>query len=773
MSLGAAAQSRQANSPFASLDSIVADAIHEQQIPGAVVVVGHNGQVVYRKAFGERALEPHREAMTLDTIFDIASLTKVVATSTAVMQLVEQGKVRLNDPVAKYLPEFAQNGKDDVTVRELLTHYSGLTEDLDKTTPWESRDTAYRMAFEQKLVDSAGARFRYSDINFIVLGALIERVSGMPLEEYCTQNIFTPLDMLHTRFLPPASWLPRIAPTEYDEHKKMLRGVVHDPTARRMGGVAGHAGIFSTADDLAKFAQALLTGSSVLTPSSMTKMTTPQQPPTAEELRGLGWDIDSPFSSNRGDFLPLGSFGHTGFTGTSLWIDPTTQTYIIILTNAVHPRGQGSAVALRSKIATAVAANLQLTPNEREKLRWEAITGYNETQTAARRVAVRNGNVLTGLDVLEQQNFEPLRTYRKIGLLTNQTGIDSQDRRNIDVLAHFPGISLDAIFSPEHGVTGSVDTTDIGNSKDSATGIPVYSVYGATDAARRPSLDVLKQLDAIVFDVQDVGVRFYTYETTLGYFLEASAKAGIPIIVLDRPNPITGSFVQGPMSDAGHDKESFTNYSSIPIRHGMTLGELAKMFNEERHINAKLTVFPMQGWLRGDWYDSTGLTWVNPSPNLRSLTEATLYPGVAMVEGTNVSVGRGTDTPFELFGAPWIKGRDLAQYLNAREISGVRFVPTTFLPSASTYANQKCEGVNIVLTARNSFDAPELGIELASALHRLYPQDFKLEKINDLLVKQSVFEAVQSGEDPRRIAEDWQDALDGFMRVREKYLIYK
>lgn len=777
------AQSHPSEPRLKVLDPIVLDAIHDNQIPGAVVLVGHNGQIIYRKAFGERALEPHREPMTLDTIFDIASLTKVVATTTAVMQLVEQGKLRLNDPVAKYLPEFAQSGKDDVTVRELLTHYSGLTEDLDLSQPWEGRETAYRMAFEQKLVDPAGARFRYSDINFIVLGALVERVSGMPLEEYCTQHIFTPLGMLHTRYLPPSSWTPRIAPTEYDEHNKMLRGVVQDPTARRMGGVAGHAGVFSTADDLARFAQALLAGSSgltstsmltlrsILTPSSIKKMTTPQQPPTAEELRGLGWDIDSPFSSNRGEFLPVGSFGHTGFTGTSLWIDPTTQTYIIILTNAVHPRGQGSAIALRSKIATAVAANLQLTPSEQEKLRWQSITGYNETQTAARRVAVRNGNVLTGIEVLEQQNFEPLRAYKKIGLLTNQTGVDSQGRRTIDVLAHLPGITLNAIFSPEHGVTGSVDTTEIGNSKDASTGIPVYSVYGATDAARRPSLDILKQLDAVVFDVQDAGARFYTYETTLGYFLEAAAKAGIAIIVLDRPNPITGSFVQGPVSDAG--RESFTNYSLIPIRHGMTLGELAKMFNEERHINAKLTVLPMQGWMRGDWYDSTGLAWVNPSPNLRSLTEATLYPGVAMVEGTNVSVGRGTDAPFEVLGAPWINARDLAQYLNARELSGVRFVPTTFFPTASTYANQKCEGVNIIVTARNSLDAPELGVELASALHKLYPQDFKLEKMNDLLVNQSVFDAIMNEEDPRRIAQDWQDALDGFMRVRAKYLIYK
>jgi uncharacterized protein YbbC (DUF1343 family)/CubicO group peptidase (beta-lactamase class C family) len=766
-----AAQSHPSDPRLNAVDAIVLDAIHDQQIPGAVVLVGHNGQISYREAFGDRALEPRREPTTLDTIFDIASLTKVVATTTAIMQLVEQGKVRLNDPVAKYLPEFAQNGKEDVTVRELLTHYSGLAEDLDLSQPWEGRESAYRMAFEQKPVDPPGARFRYSDINFIVLGALVERVSGMQLEEYCTQHIFAPLGMTHTRYLPPASWLPRIAPTEFDEHNKMLRGIVQDPTARRMGGVAGHAGVFSTADDLAKFAQVLITGSSVLTPSSIKKMTTPQQPPTAEELRGLGWDIDSPFSSNRGEFLPVGSFGHTGFTGTSLWIDPTTQTYIIILTNAVHPRGQGSAIALRSKLATAVAANLKLDPGEQEKLRWESITGYNETQTAARRIAVRNGNVLAGIDVLEQQNFDALRSFKKIGLLTNQTGVDLQGRRSIDVLSHLPGIELSAIFSPEHGVTGSVDTTDIGNSKDAATGIPVYSVYGATDAARRPSPDTLKSLDAVVVDIQDAGARFYTYETTLGYFLEAAAKAGTAIIVLDRPNPITGSFVQGPISDAGH--ESFTNYSSIPIRHGMTMGELAKMFNAERGINAKLTVIPLQGWIRGDWYDSTGLAWVNPSPNLRDITQATLYPGVAMVEGTNVSVGRGTDSPFELLGAPWINARDLAQYLNAREISGVRFVPTSFFPIASNYANQQCHGVNIILTARNSFDAPELGVELASALHKLYPQDFKLEKMNDLLVNQSVFTAIAAREDPRRIAQDWQDALDTFMRLREKYLIYK
>src|SRR5580658_8782780 len=759
---------------LAAVDAIIEQAIADGNIPGAVLIVGHDGKVVYRKAYGSRALEPKREPMTLDTVFDLASLTKVIATTTAVMQLVEVGKVRLNDPVAKYLPDFAQNSKDDVTVRQLLTHYSGFEPDLDLKTPWEGKETAYHMAFAETLQNPPGSAFVYSDINFITLGALVEKVSGEPLDEYATRHIFTPLKMLHTRFVPPESWKPKIAPTQYDENEHMLRGVVHDPTARRMGGVAGHAGLFSTADDLSKFAQALLNGGAgILSPLAVEKMTTPETPPAAPLLRGFGWDIDSPFSSNRGDLLPVGSFGHTGFTGTSMWIDPTTQTYIILLTNAVHPRGKGNAIGLRSKVATEIAAALPLTTDEKEKLRWLSITGYNEAQSGGRRIGTRNGTVKNGIDILEAHAFDVLKQpegKKRIGLVTNQTGLDADGHRTIDILAQAPGISLDAIFSPEHGVTGTVDTTDINNSKDVATGVPVYSVYGATNAERHPPEEVVKNLDAIVFDVQDAGVRFYTYETTLGYFLEAAAKAGIELIVLDRPDPITGSFVQGPVSEA--NRESFTNYWTVPVRHGMTIGELAKMFNAERSLNAKLTVVPLEGWQRGDWFDSTGLSWVNPSPNLRSVTEAALYPGVALIEGTNISVGRGTDTPFELVGAPWVKSRELASYLNARAIAGVRFVPVTFTPSSAVYSGQQCQGVNILLTDRNALDAPELGLELAAALHKLYATDFKIERMTELLANQPAFEALIAGQDPRRIAQDWQPDLATFQQVRKKYLIY-
>jgi uncharacterized protein YbbC (DUF1343 family)/CubicO group peptidase (beta-lactamase class C family) len=768
------------------LDPIINEAITQQEIPGAVVIIGHDGRVVYRKAYGSRAIAPKRESksesMTLDTIFDCASLAKVVATTTAMMQLWEQGKFRMNDPVAKYLPEFAQNGKQDITIRQLLVHYSGLGPDLDLTKPWQGKEAAERVAFETAPEHPPGSSFLYSDINFVVLGALVERLSGESLDAYSSKHIFAPLDMKETRFLPPSSWQPRIAPTEEDENHHLLRGFVHDPTARRMGGVAGNAGIFSTADDLAIFAQALLDGGrGVLTPATVAKMIAPQQPVNGTVLRGFGWDIDSPFSSNRGELLPVGGFGHTGYTGTSLWIDPATNTYIVLLTNAVHmnyaaAKGKGSAASLRTKVATAVAAALALDPTDAEKMRQTSITGYNEMQSAARKLAVRNGTVKTGIDVLEETNFLALHPARgsaprSIGLLTNQTGVDSEGRRTVDVLANVPGISLDVIFSPEHGVAGTLDTTDVKNTKDPPTGIAVYSVYGAKDAQRRPSIDVLKRLDAVVIDLADAGVRFYTYETTLGFFLEAAAKAEIEVIILDRPNPITGSFVQGPVSDEG--RENFTDYFPEPPRHGMTMGELGKMFNGERRIGARLQVVAMQGWQPGDWFDSTGLGWVSPSPNLRDLNQATLYPGVGMIEGANISVGRGTDTPFEIVGAPWIKSREFAAYLNARSIQSVRFVPVIFTPTASNYAGQQCEGVNLFVLDRNTLDSPELGIELASALYALYPNDFKLEKIWDLLLNQSVLEALTAHEDPRRIAQDWQQRLDEFVRMREKYLLYK
>jgi uncharacterized protein YbbC (DUF1343 family) len=541
-----------------------------------------------------------------------------------------------------------------------------------------------------------------------------------------------------------------------------------------MGGVAGHAGVFSTAGDLALYAQALISRKQILDGDIIEKMTTPQQPPNATEVRGLGWDIDSSFSSNRGSLLPVGSFGHTGYTGTSLWIDPYTNTYVILLTNSVLPRQGPAIISLRSRVATAVAALLKLDVTSADREKQLAITGYNEAATASRRLAARNGHVLTGIDVLEQDNFASLKqdkTQMTIGLLTNNTGVDGQGRRTIDALASAPGIKLAAIFAPEHGIFGAQDDLKVENMTDSVTGVTVYSMYGGTDAKKRPPLDVLKTLDAVVFDIQDAGARFYTYPATLGYLLEAAAQTNTEVIVLDRPDPVNGSFVQGNMSQA--EFASFTNYHPTPIRFGMTLGELAQMYNVERKIGARLRVIPMQGWLRGDWFDSTGIVWINTSPNLRSVNEAELYTGVALVEGTNVSVGRGTDTPFEVMGAPWIDARAYSDYMNARLIPGVRFVPVTFTPVSGPYANQLCKGVNIIVTDRTVLDAPEMGIELAAALKKLYPDNWKIEHMIGALANQQVFDELAAGEDPRSIAQGWQDDLEKFKEIRQKYLLYK
>ena len=771
----------------AAIKSAIETAIREHRMPGAVVLIGHQGKVVFREAYGMRSIEPQQEAMTIDTVFDMASLTKPLMTATAVMQLFEQGRLRLDDPVATYLPAFAAHGKDDITIRNLLTHYSGLPADLDLREAWTGKDEGYSRAMDSTTVTAPGVQFRYSDINFIVLGALVEHISGEPLQLYVAKHIIDPLSLKHSGFLPSTKERSLIAPTQYDEQHHMLRGVVHDPTSRRMGGVAGHAGFFGTADDVSTYAQSLLDRLArkpsrfPLKRITLLKMTSPGTPATGTALRGLGWDIESPFSSNRGELFPVGSFGHTGFTGTSLWIDPSSDSYVIVLSNAVHPDGPKGMTSVRATIANIAATSFGIHSDTGALA--ATLTGYNESLTGMRRWTSRNSNVLNGIDVLEQDHFEALASLAKshggqlrVGLLTNQTGLDQNGNRTIDILAKdaanaVPGLKLVTLFSPEHGIAGSLDLSDIADSTDKATGLPVISLYSSTDAERRPSQDELKKLDVIVIDLQDAGVRFYTYETVLRYLLEATAKSHTTILLLDRPNPLGGSFVQGPLSEPG--TESYVNVAPIPVRHGMTLGELALWMNGTLDLHAPLSVVAMQNWQRGDWFDSTGQTWINPSPNLRSLTEATLYPALGLIETTNVSVGRGTDTPFELLGAPWINGRQLAQTLNARDLPGVRFVPIAFTPDKPyPYAGQLCHGVNLLVTARNDIDSPELGLELASALTKLYPGYFQLSGIARLLANSSVLEALKAGKDPLRLQEEWQADLSRFEEERKPYLLY-
>lgn len=757
---------------LASIDDIVEEAIRTGKTPGAVVLIGHRGQVVYRRAFGYRALEPKKRPMIIDTIFDLSSLTKVIATTPALLQLVEKGKLRIDDPVAKYWPEFQANGKERITVRQLLTHYSGLRAELDLKPKWSGYNTALKKIIAEKPIFRPGTCFLYSDLNFIILGELISRISGQPLDVYCTRNVFNPLGMEDTGFRLPPALGGRIAFTQYKKGNsgKMLWGEVHDPVAYNMGGVAGHAGLFSTADDLAIFAQALLEGGStkkvcILSPLMVEKMTTPQSPPNKMTLRGLGWDIDSPFSSCRGELFPVGSYGHTGYTGTSMWIDPVSETYIILLTNRVHPGGKGDVGPLRSQIATIVAAALGPSAVEQVLSSRRSLTGYYEMMKSYPGLGLRNGRVETGVDVLAAKKFAPLAGLR-VGLITNHSGLDAAGRRTIDLLAKARKVKLVSLFSPEHGLWGNAEEK-IPSAVEPATGLPVYSLYGEVN---RPTEKMLEDLDALVFDIQDAGVRFYTYVTTMAYAMEAAAKKGMAFYVLDRPNPINGSFVQGPILHK--DLQSFVGYFPMPVRHGMTMGELARMFNAENKIGANLHVIKMHGYWRTDWYDETGLLWVNPSPNLRTLTEAVLYPGVAMVEGANVSVGRGTSTPFELLGAPWINAKELAAYLNNRKIQGVRFLPVDFTPNSSRFEKQLCHGVQVILVDRQALDSPALGVEFASALYRLYPRGFQLDKILSLVGSYEVLQAIKDGHDPSSIVLNWQGPLEDFRQLRSKYLLY-
>jgi SSS family transporter len=971
---------------FTPVTTLLTEATTAHHPPGAVVIVGHNGHIVYDHVFGERKLagEPGPlpgpdgkpdlapEPMTEDTIFDMASLTKDLATATAIMQLYEQGKIAsFDDPIIKYLPNFADapgdstpssaNGattaqpgaqpqvgaykegqraegptqnahpfdKSKVTIRMLLTHTSGEGPDVILKDPWglaaPDKAEGFKRALAMPLKNEPASIFLYSDINFILLGDLVETLSGQPEDEYVQQHIFKPLGMTDTRYLPIAkacgpdlivvgaaitldarhpkgaaadftcrlgSWypdgvLPRTAPTTHDDegnattnpHFDLLtRGTVHDPTTRRMGGVAGHAGVFSTAHDISLYASALLekllhnTGPFPLKQSTLQLMTQPEQPghnpsqiPAAnaaqaaaikageqgtlpglaphypaikgQDLRGYGWDIDTAFSKPRGMIFPIGSFGHTGFTGTTLWMDPTSDTYVVLLSNAVHPRGNTPISNLRGQVATAAAQALHLYANAAASRYPEAsasgLIGQAREGLQPLGYALPNsGKTLTGIDVLEQSHAAALTTlahshnnHLTLGLLTNQNGLDSHGHRTIDYLYQLrtENLQLTTLFAAEHGLTGTQDTTAIGPEVDPTTHLTVTGLYGVGAASRHPTHDQLKDLDAVVIDLQDAaGVHFWTYESVLGYFLEAASTEKtqyhhtLEIIVLDRPNPVGGLAVQGPVSDPG--RESYINYMPLPVRHGMTFGELARYIVGTKHLETTLTVVPMQHWQRSMFYADTGLPWVNPSPNLRSPEAALRYPALGLIEYNNISVGRGTDHPFSFFGAgipptkpststatggladagsptttgapgssgtrvstpaptAWFKATEVANYLTARNIPGVTFTPTaeTIAEDANHYPfhGQTIEAVRVTLTDPKQTDTPELGIEILAALHHLYPTQFNLPRAMPLVCNQATMDALTRGDDPKTIATTWQPALDQFKSTRTPYLIYR
>jgi len=557
-----------------------------------------------------------------------------------------------------------------------------------------------------------------------------------------------------------------------------MRGEVHDPRSYALGGVAGHAGLFSTAGDLAIFCQMILNegqygGVRIMSPYTVKRMVSSIRLPQSE-MRGIGWDVNTSYSSNRGDLFPVGSFGHTGFTGNSIWIDPWSKTFVILLTDRVHPNGKGSDGRLRTQVASIVAGSITSPP-------YAPVFGGSGPDTTAPEVPRAPVTrlapigplhpVTNGIDVLERENFKALEG-RHIGLITNQTGRDHAGRSTIDVLAAAPGLKLVAIFSPEHGVRGAADTF-VDNDRDEKTGLPVYSLFGK--GQRRQTAEMLSGIDTLVYDIQDVGVRFYTYTTTCAYSMEVAAQNHLKFVVLDRPDPIGGYEIEGPVAELEFTTDSrfsFTAYYTIPVRYGLTIGELAMLLNSERKIGADLAVIKIEGWRRADYFDGTALTWTNPSPNMRNLNEAILYPGIGLLETTNVSVGRGTDTPFEVVGAPWIDGQKLSDALNRAGLGGVRFVPIRFTPASSKFSGQECGGVNIVITDRSAFHSVATGIQIAYELNRLYQGEWKIDDYINLLANRPVLTALKTGKTPQEIESLWQAGLAEFARIRLKYFLY-
>jgi uncharacterized protein YbbC (DUF1343 family)/CubicO group peptidase (beta-lactamase class C family) len=749
------------------IDGVIRQGIKQGLLPGAVVLIVHRDRVVFRKAYGLRAKKPAEKPMRPDTLFDLASLTKPVATATSLMILLEQGQLNLKDRVAQYLPAFGKNGKQAITIEQLLLHTSGLIADNPVADYQGGRAKALERIYALRPRVKPGTRFTYSDVGYIVLGEIVEKVASadgkrVSLADFARRHIYAPLGMKETGFRPAGKLKERAAPTEQRDGRWIV-GEVHDPRAHLLGGVAGHAGLFATADDLAVFGRMVLGGDRyrgrrILSPAAVRLMTTPR--PVPGGLRALGWDVRTAFSSNRGELFSTDrGFGHTGFTGTSIWIDPPTQTAVIFLSNRVHPRARASINRLRGQVATLAAAALRQRTEDRGQ-RTE-VKGRNPLSS----VLCPLSSVRTGIDVLVKENFRRLRG-RKVGLVTNHTGQDRHGTSTIDLLHRAKGVKLVALFSPEHGIRGAVEA-DVADSRDKKTGLPIYSLYGRR---RKPTAETLKGIDTLVFDIQDAGCRFYTYITTLGYVLEAAKKHKLRVVVLDRPNPLGGRAVAGPVRDAG--RESFVAYHALPVRHGLTVGELALLFNKERKIGADLEVVRMEGWRRGDLFDATGLVWVNPSPNLRSLTAALLYPGIGLLETTNLSVGRGTDRPFEWLGAPWIDGRHLAAALARRGLPGVRFVPCGQTPRASVYKGKACGGVQILISDWASFRPIQTGLVIAAELRRLYPKAWDTRRLNFLLGHQATWKGLRRGTAYAELKKNWQPALKRFKKKRRSYWLY-
>ncbi|HDR9028419.1 TPA: DUF1343 domain-containing protein [Burkholderia vietnamiensis] len=732
----------QADAPAASqqaaaIDAAIAAEIADGHLAGAVVVTGDADGARVRVARGARVTGEQAEPMTADTVFDLASLTKPVATAVAIMQLAERGMLGLDMPAAHYWTAFGTNEKAGITIRQLLAHVSGLPAGVSSARALRSRAAVLADIVAMAPVATPGTRVRYSDVNYVVLGEIVRRVSHRPLDAWCAEHVFGPLGMTSATFRPAAPLSARVAPTVVRDGR-LLRGRVHDPVAAALGGVAGNAGLFASADDLARFARMLLNGGTlgatrVLSARSVAELETPLPADTPSELHTPGWAVGPPLVANRYRLPPVGALQHLGYTGTALWIDPVTRRFAIVLTSRLYPDETGTAMPLRALVVGIVSsAAAPVTPAQIAA----RVPPMADALAAAVRPPPSRGPVLAGIDVLAASGYAAV-AGKRIALVTNRSGFDRFGRRTADLLAHAPGARLVALFAPEHGLGTDVDDT-FDDSVDAATGAVVHSLYGER---RTIAPALLADVDVLVVDLQDAGVRFFTYLATLGYALEAGAAAHRPVIVLDRPDPLGADAFGGPVADAG--PSTFTRYYALPLAPGMTIGELARLFNDRLQIGATLSVVPLANYARTMRFDDTGLGWLPPSPNLRDTAALSLYPETGLVEGAAVSVGRGTATPFSVVGAPWIDARSVADDLRAMRLAAT-FSPVRFVPTEGQYRGRLCEGVRIERLP-GATRPGEIGLALALALHRRYPARLRIDAIRASVGSREVADMLEAG----------------------------
>lgn len=680
----------------------LARAVREAKAPGAVACVGGPAGLLFQGATGFREITPLRLPAETSTLYDLASLTKVIATTTAVMLLRDDGALDLDQPANELLPipEFSR-----FTLRNLLTHTAGLA----PSGIWYREVNTLNEVLQRVAVSGfdwlPGASRHYSDLGFMILGKIVELTARDSLDAFCARRIFTPLGMSRTMFNPPEALRAECAATERCPWRgRVLIGEVHDENASAIGGVSGHAGLFAPASDIALFCQALL-GHKLLKASTIEEMTRLGQLPSYP-WQGLGWKIDPWSDGSEGFLLSRKAFGHTGWTGTSLWMDQASGLFCILLSNTPHPnRAARQNRTLRTLFHEAVCAKHY----------------------------PKSTNVHTGLDRIVWDGFDVLKGKR-VAVLTHHAATDQLGRPLLDVLALESQIQVRRIYSPEHGLRGSAEA---GASVASERGaVPLISLYGDR---KRPSLDELREIDLFVADLQDVGARYYTYAATLKECMAACADAGVPMLVLDRPNPVGGAIIEGPIAE---NVGALVCSAAVPVRHGLTLGELALFFLQTTFKGAKLQVAisPMDNWWRDQQFNETSLPWKAPSPNIPSPEIALLYTGMCLFEGTNLNEGRGTDEAFHLTGAPWLVPEDVIAAIGSEDIPGCTLDAVTYTPrsipgkaSSPRFEGQACRGIWISVTDQDTLRPFSVALHLLRAIMRRHPEQFEFSSFFDTL----------------------------------------